>query len=1207
MSNPIHNPARALTESQFLGREGGRITREKPGKNPGQAVEYAWRRCRASKGNLSMVLAGKTVSTLPARPEHSRFVNGGKSLGDRTVGLEPSASWFGSFLPTCSLQPAQASDAETQAELKKMDERIHEYYQLICQLHSDYCEVLKAAQQTEDALGNDIPFYETVLESQRKDQQSLQLMANELLDEFETLKDSFLADIQQRDQRHLQAYDQDPSKANFAQALIAHVRSLEDELRQKTLLLTNKDEEAHDLDRKNQELTRQAEFSEKQMIQALTEQDRMGRVKEAAGTLETNLHEASRRLKIFQNAIDKLHKEKNAESTRADNLKFQLNQVTAQLRERTRKEGQQSETELENIRLRRQLDNAQSSLKSVSEPLENFAALQLRSEQLETLTKNQTQDLQRIRGERDQAHSRVVAIEEQLKSHHAEMKQVMDETKKAEKGLNQLQSQIQRLQAQLVEAREHNEKLQADKLSSDTEVRQLRTRFASQVSDARIKASQANIQLNMELKEKKKQLEKERAHYHELSAQLEFLNGAMKKENEKASGYFEKSQRLEEKFRLGKERLTELESQKTQLKKQLKDTQIQLKGSNGRVSALEVQLGQQNRELEQLRATGDELKANKETLAQVQTDLRQTRSLLLKASTAETSVKEALQKKEHEVRTWIAQSREWNTARAALEGEVTTLKAGLQTVLKEQRRAEAEFTQQAKSLEDLAKSLLASETKLKLASREAQSARSSQTQQIESLTVEVSELRRLKEKAEDALLTFETRFKEDYSQSERSVSELNQQLIALKAQLSNVSEAEQRAIGEVAQAKSDCKKFRSDAVRLEQQVDRLTREVYRLRDEQKKAKIELGKERLELRSEVATLREKASKADIIEQELQLKQKAFSDQKAQFSQTESARKAQLERLRQDLDESNQKLHEEEAAKLGFQLDYNSAKSHLEQLQQEHAEAMAEIDRLKVLLENSGQAARTGTGFDFRESGVEFDDQGAYVSLSTATHQPNSLLQPLSMDGETRLTDLQAQGPRGVSRFEYQDLMRKKNELEQQMSDLKEELKMAQDQKREHKKRVSEAAREVADIKKQLTEVKAESEQFAHIASDRAEEEKKWREEVGKLTRAKAQIELEKQTQVDESLEFADKTVLRNAELETEAGYLRTRLEDLEYRLEKEMPTVMQENENLTLQNEAFKTALLDVVGLFREKLSEADQQQLEDKLLKIQSLLLPPQQ
>ncbi|WOG27606.1 hypothetical protein [Endozoicomonas sp. 8E] len=282
------------------------------------------------------------------------------------------------------------------------------------------------------------------------------------------------------------------------------------------------------------------------------------------------------------------------------------------------------------------------------------------------------------------------------------------------------------------------------------------------------------------------------------------------------------------------------------------------------------------------------------------------------------------------------------------------------------------------------------------------------------------------------------------------------------------------------------------------------------------------------------------------------------------------------------------------------------SQLQQLQQKHAEAMAEIDRLKVLSENSGQAPGADPGFDFRESGVEFDDQGAYVSLSTATHQPNSLLQPLSMDGETRLTDFQAQGPRSVSRFEYQDLMRKKNELEQQMSDLKEELKMAQDQKREHKKRVSEAAREVADIKKQLTEVKAESEQFAHIASDRAEEEKKWREEVGKLTRAKAQIELEKQVEVDEANEFADKTGLRNAELETETRYLRTRLEDLEYRLEKEMPPVMQENENLTQQNEAFRTALLDVVGLFREKLSEADQQQLEDRLLKVQSLLLPQQ-
>lgn len=1203
MNDPQSLGRPPVLPGSFVQATSGRL-----GNDSGSTAEYALKRCRVLKGTFSLLLREMIVSELPEQPVTSRFLNGVKSLESRTVAA--SSSWLGTFwnTPAGSRQPAGAIDADVQAELEKMDERIQKDYQRICELHAQLCEVLETVRQTEVSLGKDIPFYDQALKSQRKDQEAIQVMANELLDEFGTLNESFLAEIQRRSQRRSQACDPNLPRAVF-KVLSDQVRTLEDELRQKTLMIQAKGEEAHELDRKVQELTRQAEHNDKQMIQALTEQDRMRGVDKLVSTLKADLSKANRYISIFQSALDKLKDQKAEEAERADQLNFKLNQLTAQLRDQQKTEGPVSGPGPENIRLQTELQSPEASFRSAPDVLETLAALQHKNDQLETLTKKQTEDLNKIRDERDQARARAVVVEGQLKSHCAEMTKVMDETKNAEKGLNLLKTQIEQLQSQLDEERKRSGKLQADKLSSDTEVRRLRAQFASQVSDARIQASDANIQFHKELEEKKAEYEKETAHYRELSTQFKSLDLAMKKKSEKASGYFEKSQRLEQALRLGEERLTELESQKTQLEKQLKDTQTRLKGSNGRISALEVWLNQQKTELKQLRVTGTELKASKEKLNQVQTDLRQTRSLLKKTAMAEQSAREALQKKEGEVRAWVTESRQWNTAKATLEGQVETLQAGLRRHMEDKRKADKELAEQVKSLEVMAKKLLAAETKMKLASSQPQSDLSSQRQHIESLTAQVNELKLHKKKAEDALLSSEARFRKDYSRSEDRVSELTQQLIAVKAKLSNVSEAEQRAISEAAQAKSGYKKFESESVRLGQQVDTLSEEVRQLTDEKKKAKMQIEKERIELRSEVAMLREKASKADTIEQELKLKHKEISDQKAQLSRAERERRTQLEQLRQDLDESRQKFHEEEAAKLVFQLDYNAAKSQLEQLQQQHAEAMAEIDRLKALSENSGQAPRLGPGFDFRESGVEFDDEGAYVSLSSATHQPNSLAQPLSTSDEASLTDLQAHGPRGVSRFEYQDLMRKKNELEQQIPELREALRMAQDHEKEHKMRARQAAWEVGEIKKQLTELKAENEQFAHMASDWEEEEKKWREEVRKLTKAKAQIELDTQAELEEAREFAEKAGRRNAELGTEARHLRSRLEDLEFRLERDMPAVMQENQDLSQQNEVLRTAFLDVVGLFREKLSEADpdQQALEDRLLKMQAILLPPQQ
>ena len=1209
MANPLDSMKPSFTP-ELLVKEKVQMTREMLSDHPSRAAEYSLNRCRALRGALSMTLAGMTLPKLPESPEQCPYLNGGKELESRSV--EASSSWLGRLWSTStdSQKLSEADQSEVLAELEKMDGKIQSDYRRLCQIHSQLCAVLDIAQQTETSLDNDIPFYDKAVENQQKDQEELGVMANELLDEFEKLKNTFLTDIQQRDQGRYQEYDQNPSRANFSQALIGHVRSLENELRQKTRMLEAKNQEVQQLDKKIQELTRQVELSEKQMFQALTEQDRLGRVDHLAVQLETDLRETRDRVVLFQDVARKAQEEKAKESRRVEDLDFRLNQVTRQLREKRELEGQFSELGKINRGLQRKLQSAEANFASAVEHLEKFAELQKRNELMQSQLNAQARDFKKIISERDEAKSKVAAVEKHLKSHSSSAFVMQEEKAKAERGLVRLQSQIRQLETQLNDERKRYELLEAEKLSSDSEVRKLRGEFATKVKDERFVASLANIQLQKELNERKAEYEKERAHYVKLASELDSLKAEMDRERRKATEYFTTSQRLEREAREAKKNLSQLQTQKTKLEKQLSEVSSQLEVSNGKVSKLEDLSRRQEAELKTLRLKASELKASKEGLSAVNRELHQTKSELQRKVQAEKTLQEELRQKEDEVRGWIMKSQKWNTARASLEGKVQSVSQQLDKLSQERDRVAAELRQKSTQVDNLSKSLQEVTTRLKHVQNSAKSGQSTNQQTIEALKVDLAESKRLLKLAQEELVSSEAKFKKSYGESEERVSELTKQLVSTKAKLTSAEDAEKRAMNEAAKAKSGCTVIEKEAATLREETTSLRKQFNALSTEHKQqmaAKLELEKEMVTLRSEVESLREKAKTTDHLEEQVRLSRRSLEEKQMQMSTLERDLKAQLEGLKQELETSRDKLHEEEGKTLGLQLDYNSANSQVVKLKAEFAEAMAELEKLREQTKNPGQAGTLGSGFNFQESGVEYDDGNPYVSLGASLHQPPSLVhQPLGTVYESSLSSLQVHGDRGVSRFEFQDMKRQKEELDQQIADLKEELRISRHSFDQEKRRANKASWEVGDVKEELSEVKAQNSKLLKAESDQILKEKKLREEVRKLNGQIAQLKLDHESELKDEREFGEKASARNADLETSQKHMRSELEDLKYRLEKDMPQVMLENRTLTEQNKVLQGGLLEIVQLFRDHLPEDDEKVLDEKIQAMAAYLLPKQ-
>ncbi|WP_257252505.1 MULTISPECIES: hypothetical protein [unclassified Endozoicomonas] len=277
-------------------------TTEELNKHPGGTAIYSLHQCCALTEILSKMRAGTVVEDLPAPPKPCRFLNGGKPLESRTV--MASSSWMGSLrnTRTDSRQPAGAIDAEVQAELERMDQRIQKDYQRICSLNNQLGNVLEIALQTETALGKDIPFYEKALQKQYENSGKLTAMGSE-----------------------------------FFQAVTAKQRSLENELLQKTRMLESKNKQVEQLGERIQKLSQQSEQSGSKILKPgdrkieTVLRDRTIILQQALDEARQELKKAREERKEGDDALRKIQEGEYETPERVQKLKKDLNSANVRL------------------------------------------------------------------------------------------------------------------------------------------------------------------------------------------------------------------------------------------------------------------------------------------------------------------------------------------------------------------------------------------------------------------------------------------------------------------------------------------------------------------------------------------------------------------------------------------------------------------------------------------------------------------------------------------------------------------------------------------------------------------------------------------------------------------------------------------------------------------------------------------------------------
>ncbi|WP_422136586.1 MULTISPECIES: hypothetical protein [unclassified Endozoicomonas] len=151
------------------------IRSEMPRGHSDSIARYALRRCYVCKDALGKLPTEDTImSGFSAPPENSPFCR--KDLESREVAVSSSCQG-----PTTILRKvSEASEAEIEAELEKMNERIQNDYKRLCEYRSQLMEFIQFARQTETILEEDILFYTKAFLSLPKDQQALEVTTNEL-------------------------------------------------------------------------------------------------------------------------------------------------------------------------------------------------------------------------------------------------------------------------------------------------------------------------------------------------------------------------------------------------------------------------------------------------------------------------------------------------------------------------------------------------------------------------------------------------------------------------------------------------------------------------------------------------------------------------------------------------------------------------------------------------------------------------------------------------------------------------------------------------------------------------------------------------------------------------------------------------------------------------------------------------------------------
>ncbi|WP_257281185.1 MULTISPECIES: hypothetical protein [unclassified Endozoicomonas] len=328
------------------------VSRHPPGST---TTMYSMRRCYEHKYAFRTIWLDLGIPEAPDPPLQSHLLKGAKRLESRTVEVSSSRQ-----ASTDSRKHTEASEAEIQAELERMHERIQEDHQRYSELYKLFMKARDIARQAEHELDVDVNFLMEASLCERMDQQQLGVMADELHEKTTMLeaKDWEIRELERKIRTLTQRADTLQTDLSEAQqqidqlnnaifehreeksALLRQTEQLTNKLREKTTILEAKEEQMSVTESQNvnmlrrlndmhQKLTaRGADVVPKDMLSQLQNDLRQTR-----SLLQAKEDEASSRVaQSRQWATDRAVMEREIETLRAELRALSMGSQTTETR-----------------------------------------------------------------------------------------------------------------------------------------------------------------------------------------------------------------------------------------------------------------------------------------------------------------------------------------------------------------------------------------------------------------------------------------------------------------------------------------------------------------------------------------------------------------------------------------------------------------------------------------------------------------------------------------------------------------------------------------------------------------------------------------------------------------------------------------------------------------------------------------------------------
>ena len=1122
------------------------------------AVQYASQQCEVNQKRLAGEAKSGDFKAV------SKLVPVG--IPDRKVEPTPSAGWMNSItslggylgVSTETTESTTLSPEDTKTVIDQRDE----YYSRIHQLEARVKGLVDTIDSVSGSLDRDFQAHDEVLTRQT----DVDFKKQQLLDE-----------LQRRNQRLFARYNANRTEGNFLQAMIDHLQGLEGAVDSKQGQIDGYKRQLQRVQREIEELSSLYErskaaekLSEQQMIQALTEQDRMTGVEGWASTLQSDLDAAKRRLVMFEDAFQGMRQENYDLHGKLEVEVQKLNQVSQQLK---REQGAWES----NLQLRQMYFTLQQQLREAER---NFAAAMAELEPLRTVQADKSRADEILRRKNSELRQMKETLDS-LKQDHSEAQRLTQEQSKeiqrlhhdkasSDQNLETLRKSVRELEAQIKVAERSQNKLRREKAQAKASVSQLKSDFTREVGGARFQADQANVMLKQQLDVKKGELDREIEKQKNIGKELTTLKQQVRESERRASEYFHKSQDLEQKVEGQGRTISQLTTESDRLKRSLASMERKEIDSNTQLRRLKTELDRASKELSALKSQSLELGGVKKSLESVQAELNLTQVQLHEVTEKEAGLKKSVERKDKELRELRATSRLWTSQKVGMETRV--------------EQAEREKQRLQNTLDDGSKQIRASKLKVdsleqQLASVQSQlsttkgrlsAGQSANDKKVQVLSGQVAELQRQLRKAESEFKEAEGRFTAQYAAVNQRATELTQETVNLKVGLSSAQQAEKDAKAKLVTAQKDCRLLEERLGTMDGEKSGLTHQVVRLKEEHS----QLSREKVELQSRVEAMTNELDALKPLVEKAQMLETQLKDANQQLSREQDHSRSREEELESQMETVREQLRDTQERE-------EHARFEMTKYQLEYAEVKASNTELQKLVDDIS-THQTASGNDTgQEWTFEEDDGGAFMSLSSqSVYRGQSLHQPTleAFDEEDSLTSLPTS--KGVVRFELTQILEQKRQLEQDLSDLDDELCSVKGQvynQKDENKRLTDKVREFT---REIAELKSTARGHTHREIDLDDQRKKAESKVRNLELEMKTLKEDTEQEVLEARKFAEDTGReRNAALK-ENGHLKTRLEDAEHRLETELPALQQKNSDMM-------AVLMQVAGAFHQRFTEGD--------------------